>query len=142
MKLTTEQKKYIKYGAIGLLAYKLLFGNTSIIPVINPISPIPAKPTNKYSFGAQQYLDFANTLHDSMKEWGTDETQIRNVLLKMKTFDDVLALIDSYGKRTLLTPFRTETKSMTLSQAFNYELDEDDIETYVNTPLKKTGYKF
>lgn len=127
------------FGAWRL--YKNIF-NKERIPIVPPIPPVPEGKGNKYSYISQQYADFADTLEDAMSGAGTDEDAIKTVMSKMKTRDDVLALIDQWGKRSLSTPYGWDTDPKTLSQAFNYELDTKDIETYVNQPIKKTGYKF
>lgn len=121
--------------------YKTIFNKPSI-PIVPPIPPVPEGKGNRYSYISQQYADFADGLADAMSGAGTDETQIKNIMSKMKTRDDVLALIDQYGKRSIATPYGWDTDPMTLSQTFNYELDANGIEGYVNTPIKKTGYKF
>jgi hypothetical protein len=77
-----------------------------------------------------------------MYSWGTDEKALKTVFSKMVTFADVIALIDAYGSRKLQTAFGWDSKPMTLAEALTDELDESDLQEYVNTPLKRTGYKF
>ena len=127
------------FGAWRL--YKKIF-NKPNIPIVPPIPPVPEGKGNRYSYISQQYADFADSLADAMSGAGTDEAQIKNIMLKMKTRDDVLALIDQYGKRSISTPYGWDTDPMTLSQSFNYELDAKDIDLYVNNSIKRTGYKF
>ena len=116
--------------------------NKPNIPIVPPIAPIPEGRTNKYSYISQQYADFADAIQDAMSGAGTDENAIKNIFSKMKTRDDVLALIDQWGKRSIATPYGWDTDPKTLSQALYYEMSAQDVETYVNTPIKKTGYKF
>jgi hypothetical protein len=141
-------------GVVGLIAYRViknvLFKEK--IPVLPVIPPVPDQPTEpeqkKYSYIAQQYADFAQTLFDAMTGsiWGgnagTDETAIQRVMQKMNTKADVLALITAYGRRKLTTPYGWSTDPMTLKQSFDYELEPDELEMYVNAPIRKTGYKF
>lgn len=129
----------LSFGAWRL--YKRIF-NKPLIPIVPPIPPIPEGKGNRYSYISQQYNDFADALADAMSGAGTDENQIKNIMSKMKTRDDVLALIDQYGKRSIATPYGWDTDPMTLSQTFNYELDAKGIDLYVNNSIKRTGYKF
>lgn len=140
----------------GFLAYKGISrlitggsgkGNGGKKP-LPPIPPVPSKPdpnksgATQYTYGAQQYADFADVLHEAMQPLGTEEETISEVLARLKTYDDVLAVIDAYGKRSLREWYGGMSKPYTLSQSFYAELEPDDIDKYVNTPLKKTGYKF
>jgi hypothetical protein len=121
-------------------------------PYIAPVPTYPGQPTKttskgktittgvKYTYGAQQYKDFADTLFTAMEYSGTDEDAVKNIMLKMKTYDDVLALIDAYGTRTLHTFAFPE--DYTLAQALYSEFDATGIKTFVNVPLKQTGYQF
>lgn len=116
------------------------------IPVLPIIPPVPVEPTEpgqkKYTYLAQQYADFAQSLFDAMSGPGTDEEAIRRIMARMQTKADVLALIVAYGRRKLTTPYGWSSDPMTLNQSFVYELETEDLETYVNAPIRKTGYKF
>lgn len=127
------------FGAWRL--YKNVF-NKPKIPIVPPIPPVPEGKGNRYSYISQQYADFADNLADAFDGIGTDTTAIKTIMEKMKTRDDVLALIDQFGKRSFGTPYGWDTDPKTLSQAFYYEMDAKEIEKYVNAPIKKTGYKF
>jgi hypothetical protein len=131
-------------AGLGFGAWRLYkkIVNKPNVPIVPPIPPPPDGKGNKYTYISQQYADFADGLADAMSGAGTDEKQISTIMSKMKTRDDVLALIDQYGKRSIATPYGWDTDPMTLSQTFNYELSAADIDTYVNTPIKRTGYKF
>jgi hypothetical protein len=129
----------LSFGAWRL--YKNVF-NKERIPIVPPIPPVPEGKGNKYSYISQQYADFADNLEDAMSGAGTDENAIKNIMSKMQTRDDVLALIDQWGKRALQSPYGFDTNPKTLSQAFYYEMDTKEMDIYVNTPIKKTGYKF
>jgi len=136
---TTVMVAGVSFGLYRV--YKKIFNKQSI-PIVPPIPPVPDGKGNKYSYISQQYADFADGLADAMSGAGTDEKQVRVIMTKMKTRDDILALIDQYGKRSISTPYGFDSDPMTLAQTFNYEMDAKDIETYVNTPIKRTGYKF
>jgi hypothetical protein len=141
-------------GIVGLAI--LFFGGKAIKkalkpkPYIPPVPPIPTpSPTpnqaSKYSYGAQQYADFADIIYDACEGWGTNEESIGRVMAAMKTYDDVLALIDAYGRREVpvFSSYSwTATSPMTLAQTFKSELSAADLEKYVNYPLRRTGYKF
>jgi hypothetical protein len=137
--VTTVVVAGLGFGAWRL--YKKIV-NKPNIPIVPPIPPVPEGKGNRYSYISQQYADFADNLQDAMSGAMTDEKAIRNIMSKMKTRDDVLALIDQWGKRSFATPYGWDTDPKTLSQAFYYEMDAAEVETYVNTPIKKTGYKF
>jgi hypothetical protein len=131
-------------AGLGFGAWRLYkkIVNKPNIPIVPPIPPVPEGKGNRYSYISQQYADFADNLEDAMSGAGTDEAAIKNIMSKMKTRDDVLALIDQWGKRSLATPYGWDTDPKTLSQAFYYEMDTKEIDTYVNQPIKKTTYKF
>lgn len=137
-------------GVGGFLAYRgirKLIRNKPNVPVVPPIPPVPPVPgggqtQSKYTFGAQQYADFAERIHNAMYPLGTDEDAIANVLKKMVTYNDVLALIDAYGTRSLREWYGGDSDPLTLSESFYADMSPEYIETYVNQPLKKTGYKF
>jgi hypothetical protein len=141
-------------GIIGLGI--LIFGGRAIRkalkpgPYIPPVPPIPTpSPTpnqgSKYTYGAQQYADFADIIFDACDGMAPDEEPIGRVMSAMRTYDDVLALIDAYGRREVPV-FRsfgwTATAPMTLALTLKSELSPADLEKYVNVPLKRTGYKF
>lgn len=122
--------------------------NKEIIPIAPPIPPVPPKPDNKqgtqYTYGAQQYLNFAESLFTAMDGVGTNEAGIKRVMEQMKTYDDVLAIIQAYGKRkwSKWELWDLNPKPMTLAEALESELSASEINTFVNTPLRKTQYQF
>jgi len=139
---------FVGGGLILFVVYRLIRKaiNKPVIPIVPPIPPVPGEPTEpeqkKYTYLAQQYADFAQTIADASSGAGTDETAIKSVFDKLKTKADVLALIDAYGRRAISTPYGWDTEPMNLSQTLKYELSADDLEIYVNAPMRKTGYKF
>jgi hypothetical protein len=116
--------------------------NKPKVPDRPQITPVPSKGQNKYTFGASEYLDKADVLASAFYPWGTDDEPIKAVFSSMRTYDDVLALIDAYGKRPVRTIYGWESSPMTLAQTIYDEMDTPLIEKIVNTPIKKTGYKF
>ena len=139
--------KFAIGGSLLVLVY-FLTRNKEIIPIVPPIPPVPPKPNNKqgtqYSYGAQQYLNFAESLFTAMDGVGTDETSIKRVMEQMKTYDDVLALIQAYGKRkwSKWELWDINPKPLTLAEALTSELSSSEINTFVNVPLRKTQYQF
>lgn len=138
-------------ATIGISAVLLFLGyrfvnrqfNKPRVPVVPPIPPVPGKGQNKYTYGIQEYMNFADTIYGAMYDLGTNEDLIASILGKLKTYDDVLALIDAYGKRQLKTPIPfVLTDPYTLSESFYYDMEPSDVDKYVNVPLKKTGFKF
>lgn len=138
----------ITAGFIGFRMIRKALQPKPDVPQVPPI-PLPGSvpnPNSKYTYGAQQYSDWAQLLFDAMDGMGTNENAIRNVLKNMRTYEDVLALIDAYGRRSLTYEIDFigifSTKPMTLAQSFKDELSDADIAIYVNDPIKRTGYKF
>jgi hypothetical protein len=139
--------KFAIGGSLLVLVY-FLTRNKEIIPIVPPIPPVPPKPGNRqgtqYSYGAQQYLNFAESLFTAMDGVGTNEASIKRVMEQMKTYDDVLALIQAYGKRkwSKWELWDINPKPMTLAEALESELSASEINTFVNTPLRRTQYQF
>lgn len=141
-------------GIIGLGI--LIFGGRAIRKAMQPgpnIPPVPPIPTpspipnqqSKYTYGAQQYADFADGLFNAMEGTGTYENDVAKILSAMKTYDDVLALNQAYGRREIARFWDwgwTSTSAMTLAQSFKSEMSSSEIARYVNEPLRKTGYQF
>jgi hypothetical protein len=145
-KISTPIK--IAIGASLLVLVYFLTRKKEFIPIVPPIPPVPPKPGNRqgtqYSYGAQQYLNFAESLFTAMDGVGTNENSIKRVMEQMKTYDDVLALIQAYGKRkwSKWELWDINPKPMTLAEALESELSASEINTFVNIPLKKTQYQF
>jgi hypothetical protein len=139
--------KFAVGGSLLVLIY-FLTRNKEIIPIVPPIPPVPPKPNNRqgtqYSYGAQQYLNFAESLFTAMDGVGTNEQSIKRVMEQMKTYDDVLALIQAYGKRkwSKWELWDINPKPLTLAEALTSELSATEINTFVNAPLRKTQYQF
>ena len=136
-------------AVIVFIGYRLIKKWTSPgqnIPVVPPIPPTPDQPTEpeqkKYTYLSQQYADFADAIAEACSGPGTYEEDIEQVMKKMMTKADVLALINAYGRRAITSPWGWDTDPMTLSQTLKYELSADYLDRYVNQPLRRTGYKF
>ena len=146
IKISTPLKFAIGGSLLAILYF--LTRNKEIIPIVPPIPPVPPKPDNKqgtqYTYGAQQYLNFAESLFTAMDGVGTNESSIKRVIEQMKTYDDVLALIQAYGKRkwSKWELWDINPKPLTLAEALESELSATEINTFVNTPLRKTQYQF
>ena len=87
------------------------------------------------------------TLTAAFDGCGTDEDAIRRVFTRCRNKEDVLALIKTYGNRKFDAcnwsgDFGNSSGS--LSNALTQELDNDDLETYVNKPLRdaRIDYSF
>lgn len=146
IKISTPLKFAIGGSLLAIVYF--LTRNKEIIPIVPPIPPVPPKPDNKqgtqYTYGAQQYLNFAESLFTAMDGVGTNESSIKRVMEQMKTYDDVLALIQAYGKRkwSKWELWDINPKPLTLAEALESELSTSEINTFVNIPLKKTQYQF
>lgn len=146
IKISTPLKFAIGGSLLAIVYF--LTRNKEIIPIVPPIPPVPPKPNNKqgtqYTYGAQQYLNFAESLFTAMDGVGTNENSIKRVMEQMKTYDDVLALIQAYGKRkwSKWELWDINPKPLTLAEALESELSTSEINTFVNIPLKKTQYQF
>jgi hypothetical protein len=145
-KISTPIK--IAIGGSFLVLVYFLTRKKEFIPIVPPIPPVPPKPNNKqgtqYSYGAQQYLNFAESLFTAMDGVGTNEASIKRVMEQMKTYDDVLALIQAYGKRkwSKWELWDINPKPMTLAEALASELSSSEMNTFVNAPLRRTQYQF
>jgi len=111
------------------------------IPVPEP-TPTPSPGGSKtYSYDSEQYNNWADTLQEAFNGLGTDWSTVKRVFSYMKNRFDILALIDSYGKRAITSPYGWSTGAMNLNQTMSYELDDSEI-TEINQLIKNTGYKF
>lgn len=90
---------------------------------------------NNLSYSQSQYDSFADTLYQAMSGFGTDEDAIIRIFNQMKTKDDVLNLIVSFGSRK---SFRFRG---TLSEWLADELSTSYIEQ-INSILSKKGIGF
>lgn len=94
-------------------------------------------------YTTSQMAGFADKLYKAMDGQGTDEEQIGAVFNYMQNKADVLQLIKAFGIREYEDPFFV-SYDYNLTQWLNEELDEDEIEEYINAPLRAKGinYKF
>lgn len=147
IKISTPVKIAIGGSLLALIYFLTKKGDDT--PPSPPIPPVPNKPDRipqgtQYTFGAQQYLNFAESLFTAMDGVGTNEAGIKRVMEQMKTYDDVLALIQAYGRRkwSKWELWDLNPKPMTLAEALESELSASEINTFVNTPLRRTQYQF
>ena len=98
--------------------------------------------TQNLSYTISQYQIFAGSLYDAFQGTGTDEARIKSVFSQMKNNLDVLKLIEVYGTRDGGAYFWTP--KMTLIEQIPYDMENSEIETYVNAPLraKSITYQF
>ena len=72
---------------------------------------------------------------------GTDEEQLSAVFNYMQNKADVLELIKAFGMREY-TDGLFVSEQLNLTQWLNAELDQDEINEYVNNPLAARGIDF
>jgi len=98
--------------------------------------------TQSLSYPISQYQIFAGSLYDAFQGTGTDEPRIKSVFSQMKNNLDVLKLIEVYGTRDGGAYFWTP--KMTLIEQIPYDMEDSEIETYVNAPLRanRITYQF
>lgn len=83
-----------------------------------------------------QYQIFADGLYSAMADswliYGTDEDAIKSIMQKMKNDADVLKVNTIFGIRD----------GYSLSAWFTSELSNEDLDFYVNQPLRANGVTF
>ena len=95
---------------------------------------------NKLTFSKTEYKGFADQLREAMFDLGTNESTIYNVFRKMKTRDDILALISAFGKRDYYF-FGISAGKLTLTEWFGKELSNRDI-SKLNEVIKERGINY
>lgn len=75
------------------------------------------------SFSGSQYQAWADILESAMFRPGTQEQSVYNIFRKMKTADDVKALIVAFGSRRQELQLYTSS----LGEWLNNELDEQEL---------------
>ena len=130
--------------AVGYALYRVIKRLTTAGEMIPPKPPIPPIPPaeRKYSYTAEQYAEWADSLQAAFDGLGTDNDRVKSIMSYMKTKGDVVALINAYGRRVFGTGYGWDTDAMTLSQSLTYEMSPSAIDKYVNVPISKTGFKF
>jgi len=98
---------------------------------------IPIEQTN-LSYPIEQYDIWADGLYEAMNFSGTDYGQIEEVIDQLKTNDDVSALINAYGTRTLYV-FGIPAASANLPQALRRELNWYYSVSDANETLSENG---
>lgn len=88
------------------------------------------------SYTNTQYQIFADGLYSAMADswywYGTDEDAIKSIMQKMKNDADVLKVNTIFGVRD----------GYSLSAWFTSELSNEDLDYYVNQPLRANGVTF
>jgi hypothetical protein len=95
----------------------------------------------KYSYLTSQYNTFADKIFAALKGATEDEDMIKVVMSSMKNDLDVLALIAAYGTRDA-SFWAWESAKYDLVTALNAYMTADEIEEYVNAPLRAGGIKY
>lgn len=88
-----------------------------------------------------QMKGFADKLFKAMDGQGTDEEQIKAVFKYMQNKADVLELIKAFGVREYEDGLFV-SYDYNLTEWLNEELDQADIQEYVNKPLKDAGINY
>ena len=96
--------------------------------------------TQNLSYPISQYQIFAGSLYDAFQGTGTDEARIKTVFSQMKNNLDVLKLIEVYGSKDGGAYFWTP--KMTLIEQIPYDMEDSEIETYVNAPLRSNSITY
>jgi hypothetical protein len=95
----------------------------------------------KYSYLTSQYNTFADKIFAALKGATEDEDTIKVVMSSMKNDLDVLALISAYGTRDA-SFWAWESAKYDLVTALNAYMTAEEIEEYVNAPLRAGGVKY
>jgi hypothetical protein len=104
-------------------------------------------PKVKLTYKPSQYITWADKMQDAFQlNWfnATDEEAIYSILRKLKTNNDWLELMKSYGKRTYYDPTSASYifgKDINLITALQLELDTAE-KNKANTILKNNGIKY
>jgi len=135
-------------GAVGFIVYKSGKGVSEAFKKWQANRDLEKEKNQleknqKLTYPITQYKIFADNIFDAFVGSlidPTDEQRIRTVMSKMKNNLDVLKLIEVYGTRdggiTWWTP------KMTLIEQIPYDMNDADIETYVNKPLRANGVTY
>jgi hypothetical protein len=92
---------------------------------------------DKLTYPLNQYVAFADQLHDAMAYLGTKTTMVNSIFTKMNTLSDVLQLIIAFGVRKYYGIWGEKS----LPQWISEELSQNEIEK-VNTILKSKNINF
>jgi hypothetical protein len=105
------------------------------------------EPTVPLTYKPSQYITWADKIEDSMNaNWldFTDEEAIYSIMRRLKTNNDWLELMKSYGKRKYYDPTSPTYifgKDINLLTALQLELDTKE-KNKVNVILKNNGIKY
>ena len=133
--LSPGTKKAILIVFIVIVLY-FTIGKKIIAWVKNKIDPDTVSQAekeidkDKLTYETLQYKAWADGLQQAMENdgVGTDEDYIYNVFGKMKTEDDIKALIKSFGKRTYYNFFLIPQGDYNLIEWLQNELDSKEMQ--------------
>lgn len=134
-------------GGLAYLIYKLAKGGLKSLKDAKEKGQLKSDANDllnqgvKYSYLVSQYNTFADKIFSALKGASEDEDMIKAVMSSMKNDLDVLALIEAYGTRDA-SYWAFETAKYDLVTALNAYLEADEIETYVNAPLRINNIKY
>ncbi len=101
---------------------------TEVLPII----------TVNLTYPLEQYDIWADGLYAAMNFTGTNYGQVEDIVQQMKTDDDVYALINAYGTRTLFV-FAIPSAAANLPQALRAELNWPYSLEQANEDLRNAG---
>jgi hypothetical protein len=96
------------------------------------------------TYSESEYHNWADSLEQAMSGLGTDEDSIAAVMKRMQSKIDVLQLIKAFGIRNYTDDkfILWNVKPLGLSAWLSLELDDSDMDKYVNSVLKKNGIDY
>jgi hypothetical protein len=94
---------------------------------------------NKLTYLKSQYLVFADTIETAIAGYGTDEQTIYNVFSQLENDNDVLELIQAFGKRWIINGLSLYYDA-SLPELLSYELTNEE-RSKLNQILSNKGIK-
>lgn len=149
------QKQITMYVVLGLVVLIVLYFTFSQVKnAINSIftgegkhqsvdpndEPLTVVQSN-LSYPAAQYDVWADSIYEALNYSGSNWTAVYGVIEQLRTNDDVVALINSYGSRPLYI-FGIPSAPLNLAQAFTRESGLWNGTEDVNQILQRNGISF
>lgn len=127
--LTKNPSKAIVYAVLLVLGIILVYwlwtkikgGVSAIVGRIETNRENPVE-SSKLTYEDSWYKTSANSIFNAMNKWGTDETVIYNILIKLRNQDDYNQLNREYGKREITNGI--DSPMGTMLEHFRNELDD------------------
>jgi hypothetical protein len=94
------------------------------------------------SYTDYQYRVMADACFEALRGGTEDEEELKPVMEKMRNDVDVAKLIAAFGTRDLSAAYSPWKAEHTLPSGISAYVDDDQIEKYVNAPLRRNGVKF